>query len=80
MNYYDSQQSGLGDEFLEEVVSVTDRILEMPLSWQSLSPNTRRCLLHRFPYALIYTLEEQEIVIVAVVHLHRKPEHWRGRL
>ena len=40
----------------------------------------RRCLLKRFPYGVIYHLDEQEILVIAIAHLHRKPEFWRNRL
>jgi plasmid stabilization system protein ParE len=38
----------------------------------------RRLLLHRFPYAVLYALVAEEVVITAVMHLHRRPGYWRG--
>lgn len=32
-----------------------------------------------FPYMLIYTIEESEIIVLAVAHQHRKPNYWKNR-
>jgi plasmid stabilization system protein ParE len=45
-----------------------------------LSQNTRRCRTHRFPYGIIYQAKRDEILIVAVAHLHREPDNWLERL
>ena len=39
----------------------------------------RRRLLRRFPYGILYKEEESQIVIVAVMHLQRRPGYWRNR-
>jgi len=41
--------------------------------------NTRRCRTKRFPYGLIYRCKGDEILIVAVAHLHRRPGYWHDR-
>jgi len=44
-----------------------------------LSKHTRRCLVHRFPYGVIYQVTGEVILIIAVMQLNRKPGYWRGR-
>lgn len=78
--YYESQISGLGNEFLDEIMISLSRIKKYPEGWPSFSDNTRRCLTNRFPYGIIYLLDTNEIVIVAVAHLHRKPRYWKNRI
>ena len=56
------------------------RIKEFPEAWQPLGGSIRRCQIRRFPYGLIYEPSVSEIVIIAVAHLHRKPEYWRLRV
>ncbi|MDA0821424.1 MAG: type II toxin-antitoxin system RelE/ParE family toxin [Proteobacteria bacterium] len=73
------QREGLGTEFLQEVRSATLRIEQLPHPWPRLSENTRRCRTHRFEYGLIYEVIGEEIIIVAVAHLHRQPDYWRSR-
>jgi len=59
-DYYDELQSGLGLEFAKETFSCIQRVIEFPTAWSSSSPNTRRCLLNRFPYGIIYQILDNE--------------------
>jgi len=71
--WYDTQRAGLGAEFLDAVDIKIDRILEAPRRWP-LIRGTRRVLVGRFPYALVYReLSDGEIEIVAVAHAKRRP-------
>jgi plasmid stabilization system protein ParE len=79
INWYGAQAPGLGDAFLIEVLSTADRIVRFPEAWQPLGEGMRRCRLSRFPYGLIYTIESNEILVLAVAHLHRRPDYWRDR-
>jgi len=78
--YYNSQVPGLGDAYLVESVATIERIRRFPEAWQPLGEQVRRCRLRRFPYGLIYTVDEGNILIVAVAHTHRRPGYWRDRL
>ncbi len=78
--YYRAQSAALGDDFLTEFLAAVTRIEEFPEAWQLMGESVRRCRLHRFPYGLIYRVQGDVAVIAAVAHLHREPEHWRGRL
>jgi plasmid stabilization system protein ParE len=80
MDYYDGERAGLGRELLAEVRAAIDRIKSFPTAWQPISANTRRCITRRFPYGVIYRLRDGDILILAVAHLHRNPEHWQDRL
>lgn len=79
-SYYNQQSPGLGDAFVLEVVSAIDRIRRFPNAWHPMGEETRRCRLRRFPYGLIYALEGDEILVVAVAHGQREPGYWRDRL
>lgn len=79
IDWYEAQAPGLGDAFLLEVVVAVERIVAFPEAWQSLGDDVRRCRLARFPYGLIYAIEDRELLILAVAHLHRKPQYWRDR-
>jgi plasmid stabilization system protein ParE len=41
--------------------------------------HTRRYLLRRFPYAVIYRAQAERVLVVAVAHMRRRPGYWRGR-
>lgn len=77
---YDSQSEGLGVQFLDELDRAIRRLLLYPLSCAEIEPGLRRCLLTRFPYGIIYGIDADSIVIIAVAHLHREPRYWVDRL
>jgi toxin ParE2 len=80
IEYYNYEARGLGDRFLTEVLNVIDRICIFPDAWHPCSKRTRRCQTRRFPYGIIYQLREDEILVVAVANLHRKPDYWKDRV
>lgn len=78
--WYESQQPGLGDEFLAALRTTRDRLLEHPEAYPVLHRKTRRALVpQRFPYALFYRLYDDTIVIVACMHAKRDPRRWQRR-
>ena len=78
--WYNDQSSELGLEFLDELDRSIRRIFLYPKSCLEIEPGLRRCLLARFPYGLVYGLDEDKIVVVAVAHLHREPRYWYDRI
>ena len=78
--HYSLEVPGLGDEFLQEFLSSLQRIKAYPQAWHPFTQNTRRCQLRRFPYGIIYQILENEILVVAISHLHREPGHWKNRI
>ena len=77
--FYESRQQGLGIRFLDAVGLGIDRILERPTTWPIISENARIYRLRRFPYGIIYDIEVDEIIIVAVADLRRRSGYWKGR-
>jgi hypothetical protein len=78
--HYEDREPGLGLEFSEEVWATIVRITHYPDAWTPLSRRTRRCLLNRFPYGIIYQVKAGVLRIIAVAHLNRRPEYWTDRL
>ena len=79
VRYYELEYSGLGRRFKEEVKKAALRIAEYPHAWSIERGDVRKCLLHKFPYKLMYSVEEDHILVIAVAHQHRKPDYWVGR-
>ena len=79
-HWYEDQMPGLGHEFLAEIDEAVHRITTWPEAHTVLRGALRRCLIRRFPYGLIYGINGQTIVIVAVANLHRKPFYWTRRV
>ncbi|SRR6266566_3038537 len=80
VSYYNQESGGVGDRFLAEVLNALDRIAKFPEAWHPCSNRTRRCLIKRFPYGIIYRHSNDDILVVAIAHLHREPEYWENRL
>ena len=77
--YYEGRVEGLGADFLDEIEQGFRRIRQFPGLWPIYDGEYRRYLLQRFPYGLIYRVEAEKIFIIAVAHLQRKPDYWKGR-
>jgi plasmid stabilization system protein ParE len=83
--WYDDQRPGLGDEFLAELQQAVERVRVAPESFARLEGycgrhDIRYCLLKRFPYLVIFSYRSEEIVIVAVSHVRRRPLYWLERV
>jgi plasmid stabilization system protein ParE len=77
--YYELEQPGLGSAFITDVQKCTEAILAYPLAGSIVRGSIRRRLCQRFPYGLLYTLSQDELRILAVMHLSRRPSYWVGR-
>jgi hypothetical protein len=66
----------LGVQFLTEFDAAIRRIFAYPKSYALLENEVRRCLIKRFPYGILYGIDADTILIIAVAHLHRKPNYW----
>lgn len=77
--FYEDCQRGLGRSFLDAVEVALGEIEKQPLMWRKVKGRFRRYLVQRFPYGLIYAVQEDVIYIAAVMHLRRKPDYWVGR-
>lgn len=78
--YYAKRDPALGLRFIEAVEDAINRILEAPERWRVLDDDVRRCLTHVFPYGVLYTIEPEFILIVAVMHGSRQPGYWKRRV
>ena len=75
-HYYEIEHEGLGRQFRNEIRKSVNRISEYPKAWSFDKEDVRKCLLHKFPYKILYSIEEDHIFIIAIAHQHRKPEYW----
>ena len=78
--WYEAQSVGLGGDFVEECREAFQSIQTSPETWSPHTHQTRIFLLHRFPFGVIYHVEINRILILAVAHLHRRPGYWAKRL
>lgn len=79
INYYEDCESDLGYDFSIEVLATIQNIVNYPTAWPVIEEDIRRCLVNRFPYVVVYSIEEGAIFILAVMHLRRHPDYWKNR-
>lgn len=79
--YLESEQAELGERFRREIIKSLNRIIDYPEAYALLRSRLRRCLLKGFPYGIIYQYKpkQDEILVIAIAHLHRKPDYWISR-
>jgi len=80
VDHYDGAEPGLGQDFALEVHAAVQRVASFPTAWPVLDGDIRRCMTNRFPYGVLFAVEPDKILILAVMHLHRHPDYWKNRL
>ena len=78
--YYESKAPGLGLDFETEIEKAVQTIADQPDRWPLRIDGTRRCLVHRFPYLIVYSCENDHVWILAFAHCKRRPTYWQNRM
>jgi plasmid stabilization system protein ParE len=78
--FYAERSSSSAHRFVAAIEDAISRIVASPFAWRIVDDDIRRCLVQRFPYAVLYTVEADYILIVAVMHGHREPGYWKRRI
>ena len=79
IDLYNQVEPGLGLDFAGEINAAVELIEAFPNAWTLVDFEIRRCLVRRFPYALLYAVERDLVMIYAVMHVHRDPDYWKSR-
>ena len=78
--YYEKEAAGLGLAFLIEAHRAVHEIEAFPEAWTTVRQGIRKKPLSRFPYNLLYSIEADSILIIAVAHQMRRPTYWLSRI
>ena len=78
--FYEGQALALGQDFLDEVQSAIEGLKLNPSSGGLVRGEIRRRFLRRFPFGILYRVDQDEIVIIAIMHLRRRPGYWENRI
>jgi plasmid stabilization system protein ParE len=79
-NWYESKELGLGDRFLNYVQDGFLLIRQHPEIFPVLTSNFRRALISKFPFEIIYKIEERRVVVYAVFNCSQDPQKWKSRV
>ena len=77
--WYEARGSGLAAEFLRAFDVAVASVVRNPLQHPEVHPVLRRTLLRRFPYSLVYSVSDEEIVVVSCAHWRQNPRRWQRR-
>jgi plasmid stabilization system protein ParE len=78
--WYLERSETAATKFLTDLDTAIAKIAETPRRWPEGNSGTRKFLLRRFPFAIVYRELPSLIQVVAVAHGHRRPGYWRNRL
>lgn len=78
--FYERERKGLGRQYLDTIARAVKRIGKSPDSFPVYRSPFRRLVILEFPFTLIYSIEADSVLIVAVAHQSREPEYWTDRL
>lgn len=79
IEFYNMQSEGLGNKFIAEIDRTISIIKNYPESFTEYTKRTRKAVVNIFPYNIIYSVKEGNIIVLAVAHQHRKPNFWLDR-
>jgi plasmid stabilization system protein ParE len=79
-DWYRQRNPEASVRFLSALYDGLENIARWPNRWLRYQLGTRRFILYRFPFSIIYRVEPTELSVVAVSHHKRKPGYWKGRL
>lgn len=79
-DYYEAQDDGLGERFIMYIQAAVARVFDNPFMASCFDGECRKVKAGKFPYLVIYYLEDERIHIVSVMHTSRRPDRWKSRL
>jgi toxin ParE1/3/4 len=77
--YYEGCRENLGSDFVLCIEESISRIDKNPRQYKTVYKNVHRALVRRFPYGVYYVLNNEQIIILGVLHARKNPEHWQAR-
>src|SRR5262249_16821286 len=78
-DWYEARSPGRGLVFLRAVEVSLEIIRSNPDDYQPIFRNVHRAPIRRFPYGLMYTATDHEVIVIACIHGRRHPSRWKGR-
>ncbi len=76
---YAEHSAETSEPFFAEVEAGLERIAQLPETWPSYLHGTRRFLLRRFPFSIVYRVTDETIGVYALAHAKRRPGYWKSR-
>ena len=78
--YYEEKQTNLGNKFKSEAFNSLKRIQKFPNMFVKIKKDIRKCIINKFPFNILYSIEGDYILVIAISHHHRNPDYWIDRI
>ena len=78
--WYENELSGLGNRFYQAFIDALERISKDPEAFMEISADVRRIVIKKFPYKVFYTISENKIFIIGIMHAKRSSGFLENRL
>lgn len=78
--WYKERSQTAALNFESEFQQAVSAIAEAPERWPIYFSRCRRYILHQFPFSIVYRVLDEEVLVLAIAHGHRRPGYWRKRL
>lgn len=79
-SWYEERVPGLGDEFVRAVDASAAGILRFPTAYPEVHRDVRKAVLRRFPYSLLFAVDQADLVVLGCFHHRRDPSSWVDRI
>jgi plasmid stabilization system protein ParE len=79
-DWYARRSPRAAQGFLDELSKAFASIQGSPEAWQAHLHGTRRFTFRRYPFVVVFRVEDESVLIVAVAHTKRKPGYWGDRV
>jgi plasmid stabilization system protein ParE len=79
LTWYRQRSPRAAARFLREIEVALEAIAKSPERWPAFGHETRRCLLRRFPFLIVYRELPNVIQVLAIAHGRRRPGYWKHR-
>lgn len=80
IEYYARIDDKLSERFVAAVEEALEQMRRTPERFRRFESDLRKVRVEDFPYAVIYRIESSHLRIISVMHLHRRPGYWSGRV
>lgn len=80
IDYLERRAPGLGQRLYSEVRRAENQIASLPRSAPEVALGIRKHPLRKFPFSILYSMEEDGLLILAIAHHRRRPRYWLGRV
>ena len=78
-HYYRERSLRVASSFMSSVQDAINHLVQFPESAPIIRGQVRGKVISRFPYILMYRLEDDVILVLAVAHQKQRPEYWIDR-